>query len=198
MIDFTPLGNQAEDIFFTHEQLEEIIDYTVFASGNPFVDEDTKVVIERVFLSMTGHPQEAEVLAFGNTSWQVKITPNLVKTSVVASLMIGLLHASGATQLASLVLPAVLPLLVDIESIRLSVKDDLILSEMRRHEHLKDKEFWPQELYEQLHEDTRQQFTFAEFLEVLDALSLTGDVNWDEDTGLFKINEKKQFKIRIS
>lgn len=31
-------------------------------------------------------------------------------------------------------------------SIKLSVKDDLILAEMRRHDELKDKEFWPQEM----------------------------------------------------
>ena len=204
MIDFTVLGdnwggNNADSgvLVLSHEQFEGMIDYSLFASGNVLVDEDAKSVIEQSFLLLTGNPQEAEELSFGNTGWQISIMPNLVKSSVVASLMIGLLYAAGATQLVSLVLPAVLPLLIDIDSIKLSVKDNLILSEMRRHENLKRKEFLPQEIYDQLDAQTQGQFTFAEFLEVLNVLSLTGDMNWDEKTGLFEINDKKKFRISI-
>lgn len=200
MIDFTVLNNKPinETVLLSHEQFEGMIDYGSFSSGNILIDEDTKTVIEQSFLLLTGNTQEAEDLSFGSNSWNIKIMPNLVKSTVVASIMIGLLHAAGATQLVSLVLPAVLPLLIDIETIRLSVKDDLILSEMRRHKNLQGKEFWPQEIYDQLHPTTQEQFSFSEFIEVLDVLSLTGDVNQDKDTGLFEINEKTKFRISIS
>ncbi|HIO96842.1 MAG TPA: hypothetical protein EYG71_02840, partial [Leucothrix sp.] len=139
MIDFTALDNNSNKLIpFSHDEFNEIIDYSALSTGNPLVDEKTKTIIEQSFLVFTGNPKNAEELSFGDTSWNIKVTPNLVKTSVVASIMIGLLYATGATQLASLVLPAVLPLLVDIDSIKLSVKDDLILAEMRRHDELKD------------------------------------------------------------
>lgn len=199
MIDFTALDNNSNKLIpFSHDEFNEIIDYSALSTGNPLVDEKTKTIIEQSFLIFTGNPKNAEELSFGDSSWNIKVTPNLVKTSVVASIMIGLLYATGATQLASLVLPAVLPLLIDIDSIKLSVKDDLILAEMRRHDELKDKEFWPQEIYDQLHPTTQEQFTFSEFLDVLNVLMLTGNVDKDDKTGLFQLNEKKKLRISIS
>ncbi|CAA6798353.1 MAG: Unknown protein [uncultured Sulfurovum sp.] len=50
--------------------------------------------------------------------------------------MSGLLYFSGVVQLAGLagmVLPTVLPLLIDIDTIKLSVKDNYVLTEMHRH-----------------------------------------------------------------
>lgn len=199
MLNFTLLDKQTNhEMLLSHEQFESMIDYTGFSSGNLLEDEGIRVAIEQSFLYLTGHPADAEALAFGDTNWRIKITPNLAKSSIVAAVMIGLLHAAGATQLASLVLPAVLPLLVDIEAIRLSVKDDLILAEMRRNDNLQDKEFWPQEIYDQLSLATQEQFTFSEFVEVLDALALSGNMGWDQKTGLFRLNDKRKMRIIFS
>ena len=199
MLDFTLLDKSEGDaLSLSHNQFESMISYEVFFSGNLLVDEDTRSVIEQSFLRLNDCPQDAEALAFGDTSWHIKIAPNLVKSTVVASVMIGLLHMTGASQLSALVLPAVLPLLIDIETIRLSVKDDLILSEMRRHDQLQDKEFWPQEIYDQLSPTTQEQFSFLEFVEVLDTLSLTGNVDRDQDTGLFQLNDKQKLRVTFS
>ncbi|MBV5327855.1 MAG: hypothetical protein JZU65_09480 [Chlorobium sp.] len=175
-----------------------MIDYAEFSSGNLLEDEVVRTVIEQSFLYLTVHPVDAEAFAFGDTSWRIKIVPNLAKSAIVAAVMVGLLHATGCTHLASLVLPAVLPSLIDIETIRLTVKDDLILAEMRRNDGLRGKAFCPQEIYDQLSPSTREQFSFIEFVEVLDALSISGNMDWDQNTGLFTLNKNRKLRIIFS
>lgn len=195
MLNFSALDTAIAELEISNLQLNDIIDYEALSTDNPIVDEDTRQVIEQSFLYLTGHPKEAEDLSFGDNTWRIKIGPTLLKTSVVTSVMIGLLHASGATPLGALVLPAVLPLIIDIETIRLTVKDNLILSEMRLNANLRDSQFAPRVIYNELSADLQDEISYSEFLDVLDSLCITGNAERDERTGLFQLNEKRRLKI---
>jgi len=196
MLNFTELDTtERDELDVSAALLDSIIDYTVLSTDNPIVDETTRQVIMQSFLHLTGNSKEAEDLAFGDSTWRIKIAPNLLKTAAVASVMIGLLHASGATQLAAVVLPAVLPLLIDIDTVRLTVKDDIILSEMRLNEHLTIGLYKPDEIYQKLSAEIQEEISYSEFLDVLDTLCITENAHRDQKTGFFRLNDEKQFKV---
>ena len=197
MLNFTALDSASvsDDIEFSAKDLEKTIDYSAISTGNLIVDEATRQAIEQSFLCLSGHPQAAENLAFGGDAWRVKIAPNLIKTSVVASALIGLLHATGVPQFAALALPAVLPLLIEIDTIRLSVKDNIILSEMRLNSHIKYGENAPLEIYRQLSADTQENISYGEFLETLDALNIVGHTRKNEERETYYLNAQKRFSI---
>ncbi len=195
MLNFSALDITTSELEVSKLELNNIIDYAALSSDNPIVDEDTRQVIEQSFLYLTGHRKDAEDLAFGDNTWRIKIGPTLLKTSIVTSVMIGLLHASGATPLGALVLPAVLPLLIDVETIRLTVKDNLILSEMRLNANLRGSQFAPRVIYKELSDDLQTEISYSEFLDVLNSLCITGNAERDDQTGLFQLNKKKRLKI---
>jgi len=201
MIDFRQLNKQEnEEIILTNEDFFNMIDYSIFSTGNIITDEETKSIIEQSFLYLVGHPNDAEELAFGNSTWQIKLFPNIVKIAAVTAIMSGLLYSSGVVQLAGLagmVLPAVLPLLIDIDTIKLSVKDNYVLTEMHRHKRLIYQEFEPKEIYNKLDIDIQEQISFIEFLDILEVLNLTGHVDSYQKGKTFKLNETKEFKLQI-
>ena len=202
MVDFSQFStnDESNEIVLTHEVFSNMIDYTSFSTGNVIVDEDVKSVIEQSFLYLVGHTKEAEELAFNNDTWQIKLLPNVAKVATVTAILSGLLYASGIVQLAGLagmVLPAVLPLLIDIDTVKLSVKDNYILTEMHRHKRLIYEEFEPKDIYNKLDNEIKEQITFMEFLDILDILHLTGHVSSFEEGKTFKLNETKEFKIQI-
>lgn len=201
MIDFRPLNKQEnEEIILTNEDFSNMIDSSIFSTGNIIIDEDIKSVIEESFLYLVGHPKDAEELAFGNSTWQVKLFPNIAKIATVTAIMSGLLYSSGVVQLsglAGMILPAVLPLLIDIDTIKLSVKDNYVLTEMHRHKRLIYEEFEPKEIYNKLDAEIQEQISFIEFLDILEVLNLTGHVDSYQDGKTFKLNETKEFKLQI-
>ena len=201
MIDFRPLNKQEnEEIILTNEDFSNMIDYSIFSTGNIIIDEDVKSVIEESFLYLVGHPKDAEELAFGNSTWQVTLFPNIAKIATVTAIMSGLLYSSGVVQLsglAGMILPAVLPLLIDIDTIKLSVKDNYVLTEMHRHKRLIYEEFEPKEIYNKLDAEIQEQISFIEFLDILEVLNLTGHVDSYQDGKTFKLNETKEFKLQI-
>ncbi len=201
MVDFRQLKVQENnEIILTNKDFSKMIDYSIFSTGNIIIDEDTKSVIEQSFLYLVGHPADAENLAFGNTTWQIKLFPNIAKIATVTAIMSGLLYSSGVVQLAGLagmVLPAVLPLLIDIDTIKLSVKDNYILTEMHRHKRLIYEEFEPKEIYNKLDSEIQDQISFSEFLDILEVLNLTGHIDSYQEGKTFKLNEAKEFKLQI-
>ena len=201
MVDFRQLNEEEnKEIILTNEDFSKMIDYSIFSTGNLIIDEDIKSIIEQSFLYLVGHPKDAEELAFGASTWQVKLFPNLAKIATVTAIMSGLLYSSGVVQLAGLagmVLPAVLPLLIDIETIKLSVKDNYVLTEMQRHKRLIYEEFEPKEIYNKLDAEIKEQISFIEFLDILEVLNLTGHVDAYQDGKTFKLNETKEFKLQI-
>jgi len=201
MVDFSHfINNENSEIVLTHEEFSNMIDYTSFSTGNMIVDEDVKSIIEQSFLYLVGHNKEAEELAFNNDTWQIKILPNVAKAAAVTAILSGLLYSSGVVQLAGLagmVLPAVLPLLIDIDTVKLTVKDNYILTEMHRHKRLIYEEFEPKEIYGRLDEEIQEQISLMEFLDILEVLHLTGHVSSYEDGKTFKLNEEKAFKMKI-
>jgi len=201
MVDFSQFNNdENSEVILTNEEFFNMIDYSLFSTGNMFVDEETKSVIEQSFLYLVGHAKEAERLAFGNDTWQITLLPNIAKIATVTAILSGLLYSSGVVQLAGLagmVLPAVLPLLIDIDTVKLSVKDNYILTEMHRHKRLIYEEFEPKEIYDRLDEEIQEQISLMEFLDILEVLHLTGHVSSYEEGKTFKLNEEKAFKMKI-
>jgi len=201
MVDFRQLDKQDnKEITLSNEDFSKMIDYSTFSTENIIIDEDIKSIIEQSFLYLVGHPKDAEELAFGESTWQVKLFPNIAKIATVTAILSGLLYSSGVVQLAGLagmVLPAVLPLLIDIETIKLSVKDNYILTEMHRHKRLIYEEFEPKEIYNKLDAEIKEQISFSEFLDILEVLNLTGHVDAYQDGKTFKLNETKEFKLQI-
>lgn len=195
MLDFSAINKNKINV--TYEVFNKSLDYSVISTKNPIVNEHIRQIIEQSFLLLINEPQYLESLSFGSKNWDINISSNLFKTSVVGALLIGLLHLSGATELSALVLPALLPLLIDIKSIETSVKDEYILLSMHRHENIKNQMYTPKEIYNFLDSDLQDKISFVEFLETLEILSKTGNLARDEKNGLFKLTKKKKYSIHI-
>ena len=103
MIDLTLLQktNSNLEIEVSRQTFLKIIDYELISTENPFIDDEVKSVIEYSFLTLTDNYIPNSDLAFGDTVWNIKLSSNLAKTSIVASVMIGLLYASGAVDVSS-------------------------------------------------------------------------------------------------
>jgi hypothetical protein len=78
-------------------------------------------VAEDAFLASVGEARlELEIRPGG---WTVNLSKSLANATVAAAVMVGIVWAAEIDQIPLVVLPAVLPLVVDVERARLSRRD---------------------------------------------------------------------------
>ena len=111
-------------------------------------------------------PDQAD-LQFRPGGWQVNLSRGAVQTVVATALVAGLLVVFGAAQIPAAVATAVVPLLFDVERIRLTPGQEYLLAELVAHREALDGSMTPRELYEKLPPDTRAQLPFMEFADFL-------------------------------
>jgi hypothetical protein len=140
-------------------------------------------------------PSEKTILEFKPGGWTVKISEGVLRSTVSAALLSGVLYATGFTGLPLLVLPTVLPFLVDIEKIRLSKGEKEILFQLVLREEARAKS--ARELYDVLPQNIRDEISFLDFQEFLEKCRRAGFAD-EVDYGKYSLRAGKQAIFRVT
>jgi len=129
--------------------------------------------------------------------WQWNLTEGAVRTICATCLLVGVLAAAGMSGLAPLVLPSVLPLLFDIDKVRLERSEGKVLRILGARPDLKQRLGDAAALYESLPAEIRGSFSLDAFEDFLATATRAGVVrDWD---GIFEVlpNGETVFKISL-
>lgn len=141
-------------------------------------------------------PDQAD-LQFRPGGWQVNLSRGAVQTIVATALLAGLLVVFGAAQIPAGVATAVVPLLFDVERIRLTPGQEYLLAELVAHREALDGSMTPRELYEKLPPDTRAQLPFLEFADFLGTCYGAGLADVAE-SGTVQLRPSDRARFRIT
>lgn len=109
--------------------------------------------------------------------WIVGLSDAAARGTLAAAVTAGVLAAAGFDQLPALVLPAVLPMLVDIERVELSASEDHLLASLRLQPELTEAVHSPEAVYDRLPEDLRDQVSLLDFLDFVERLVAAGEAD---------------------
>jgi hypothetical protein len=91
------------------------------------------------------------------------------------------LAVAGFDQLPALVLPAVLPLLVDIDRVELSASEEHLLANLRLRPDVVKQAHSPEGLYAELPDELREQVSLLDFLDFVQRLVAAGEADESGD-----------------
>lgn len=119
--------------------------------------------------------------SFRPSGWEVQLSRAAARSLLTSGILGSVLAVAGADQLPAAVLAAVVPLLFDIQQVKLSGGERYLLAQLRTVPGATGSTTTPEELYALLPEDLRGQTSVVDFVEFLDACHRAGlaDVNAD-------------------
>lgn len=198
MMDFTSTFDLTENSSLNSTVSEaDILHFwnsNIPATESGFLDEEAKSVFSSSFLYYSGNAQSSQQLALEPGGWTVKVSNNVLKTSLVAASLAGILYLSGFDSIPGYVLPTVLPLLVDIEKVKLKKSEKYILAELRLNPEIENREMTAEEIFEMLDEPLKSQIALPDFIDFLDKLHVSGDATVSREN-YYRINEVSTLKI---
>jgi hypothetical protein len=109
--------------------------------------------------------------------WTISLSDAMAKSAIATAITAAVLAVVGLDQLPALVLPAVLPLLVDLEHVELSPGDEHLLATLRLRSDVIDHARTPKALYKRLPKHLREQVAMTDFLDFVDRLVNTGEAD---------------------
>jgi hypothetical protein len=136
--------------------------------------------------ALAANARGTAVLEVRPGGWVIDTTSSLARTAVTAALMTAVMYAGGFDQIPAYVLPAILPLLVDMDRVRLSRSDRQLLAVLRFNAGAAaGQPVHPDVLYDRLPDDVRQDVSpldFADFTERLIAVGEADDPGYGDVT----------------
>lgn len=157
-----------------------------------------QIAEEVFFTAIQSNPGSEELHMLPKGGWQIKISDQALKTALTMTFLSVALGGLGFTMLPGYVLPAVLPLLFDIEKVRLSRKENELLIELTRWESVHQTPQNPKNLYALLSKENQIQIPYLDFLDFLDKLEKAGFARpTDQDRVLLSNPNFAQFKLSI-
>ena len=110
--------------------------------------------------------------------WVVDTTSSLARTAVTAALMTAVMYAGGFDQIPAYVLPAVLPLLIDLDRVKLSRSDRKLLAVLRVNAGAAaGQPVNTDVLYNRLPASVRQEISTLDFADFVDRLIAAGEAD---------------------
>lgn len=109
--------------------------------------------------------------------WAISLSDAVAKSAIATAITAGVLAVVGLDQLPALVLPAVLPLLVDLEHVELSPGDEHLLATLRLRGDVVDHARTPRALYKRLPKNLQSQIAMTDFLDFVERLIDTGQAD---------------------
>lgn len=113
--------------------------------------------------------------------WVVGLRDAAARSALATAITAGVLAVAGFDQLPALVLPAVLPLLVDIDRVELSASDKHVLATLRLQPGVLDQIRSPERLYERLPPELRAQVSLLDFVDFVERLVAAGEADESEE-----------------
>lgn len=109
--------------------------------------------------------------------WVLRLGDATARAGLATAVTAGVMAVAGFDQLPALVLPAVLPLLIDLDHVELSPGDRHVLATLRLQPDVVDTRNSPQELYDALPVDLREQVSILDFLDLIERLRDAGQAD---------------------
>ncbi|MBF9127944.1 hypothetical protein I0C86_02870 [Plantactinospora sp. S1510] len=136
--------------------------------------------------------------AFRPSGWEVRLSRSAAQSLLTSAILGGVLAVVGADQLPAAVLAAAVPLLFDIQKVRLSGGEHYLLARLRAVPGATGSTTTAEELHALLPEELRDQTSLVDFMEFLDACHRAGqaDVNADGSVLLHALADRK-FRINF-
>ena len=140
--------------------------------------------------------EETAELEFRPGGWELDLRSGIVKSALTAALLTGVLIAAGATGLAPVVLPTVLPMLLDINRVKISPRDRFVHAALRKVSP-DGKPMTAQELYDGLPGDLRDVVSPLDFAEFIDHLTRAGYVTASSSNVIVHPDDEPRFRISL-
>jgi hypothetical protein len=136
-------------------------------------------------------------LRFGG-AWEIRARSGLVSSALSTALVAGALAIAGVTVLPALVLPAVLPLVFDVEHVGLSKGDSYIVAQLRMQPNMRTGSLTTDEVYEALPEDLKAHTSRADLADFLERCRKAGVADVNADMVLFRDPGRPRFRVSVS
>lgn len=146
-------------------------------------------VFEDTFRAGCQEGEERPSLQMKGGGWVVNASSGLVKSSITAGLIAGILSMGGFSQIPVAVLPAVLPLLFDISRVRLTSSEECLHACISVNSSTLGSAKNFQELYQLLPSNVQSQLSIIDFGDFIDKCRRAGRMAFGDD-GVELIDEK--------
>ena len=158
-------------------------------------------IFEEVFLSSIRTEESgalSEELHYSPGGWILKFWSGATRSVILSALMWAMLSMAGYPQLPIVVIPAVLPLLFDVEKVRLSASQECVYTALTLQPEVREKKLGAEELYSALPEKMRDELSFLDFIEFLEACYKSGlaQKHGDGDLTVHR-EENRSFRLTI-
>jgi hypothetical protein len=140
---------------------------------------------------------DTETLHARPGGWVVGLGDAAARSALATAITAGVLAVAGFDQLPALVLPAVLPLLVDIDRVELSASDEHLLASLRLQPDVVEQAHSPEQLYELLPADLQAQVSLLDFVDFVSRLVAAGEAD-EEDAGVVVRDTSDPAWIRVT
>jgi hypothetical protein len=156
-----------------------------------------KITVMDAFQAVVGTANNTGELYFKTKGWKIVVGNNLVKTALISPLLCGILAYTGISGgLTAAVIPTILPMLLDIQRVELSQKEEEIWLKLplrQSKDTYKTASAWyhslPKSIREQVHE-----LDFKDFLEKL----IHGGLATEVKKGEYMIYQPGKHKFKIT
>jgi hypothetical protein len=162
----------------------------------PAADAEDEIALDLCEDVITTVGRETALLAIRPGGWTVKVTEGLIKGTVTAGILSGIFLLAGFPALAAAVWPSILPLLFDLEKVRLTKKEEGILATLTLREEIRTKLQAPDELYASLPDAIREQLSPLDFRDFMDRCRKAGLID-DGPSGTLRLRPENQAKFRV-
>jgi hypothetical protein len=172
--------------------MQEVLSPIGISADNPLAD----ICEEIVIAASANDPGELLMRPGG---WRINLGASAVRTLVATAIVGCALVAVGADQVPLQLLPVVLPVLVDVERIRLNRDERALIVPLREAaEGVEGLALHPQILYDRLDPTVQEQLNYYDFLAFIERLTEAGEV---DDAGFDDVRVRPNSEtawIRIS
>jgi hypothetical protein len=152
-------------------------------------------IFEQAFLVAVSPYIKPLEFAFRSKGWVIKISDSLLKTGIMTALLSGILYLADYNMLPALILPSIIPLLFDIEQVRLQKSEEEILYQLTLHKQVRKSLHSPKKLYKLLPTAIQEELSELDFIDFIEKLKQAGLA--DEKGNKVKIYPKEKGKWRI-
>jgi hypothetical protein len=128
--------------------------------------------------------------------WRWNLTNSVVRTTAAAALLGAVFASAGLATLPVLVLPAVLPMMFDVERVRLRRSEEKVLEIIGARPKFFERIGQPEDLYASLPDWVKSSMTLLEFEDFLQTVVEAGRAT--ESGGLFEVLPNSETVMRIT
>ncbi len=137
-------------------------------------------------------------LKFLSSGWKISLSGALIKTAITTALLASAFYLLEADSIPLQLIPAIIPVLFDIERIKLSRGDKYLIGEIYAKKKLRNKFLGIEDLYKKLPNKVKKQLNKKDFYDFVEKLISVGIAKKNNKSEISIVDSTPNFKINIS